>query len=69
MALITISGYPCSGKSTRAEQLRQHLEERLQDPSYAGPQLKVVVLSDDTLNLSRDVYNGMHHPLCSPFIQ
>ena len=62
MALITISGYPCSGKSTRAEQLRQHLEERLQDPSYAGPQLKVVVLSDDTLNLSRDVYNGAPHP-------
>ncbi|KAI0745976.1 chromatin associated protein KTI12 [Earliella scabrosa] len=57
MALITISGYPCSGKSQRAEQLRAHLEAKLQDPSYEGPQLKVVVISDDTLNISRSVYN------------
>ena len=60
MAFITISGYPCSGKSRRAEQLRAHLAARLQDPSYDGPQLKVVVVSDDSLNIARDVYNGEH---------
>ncbi|KAI0744184.1 chromatin associated protein KTI12 [Daedaleopsis nitida] len=57
MAFITMSGYPCSGKSRRAEQLRAHLEIRLQDPSYDGPRLKVVVISDDSLNISRTVYN------------
>lgn len=58
MAFITISGYPCSGKTQRVEQLRAHFESRLQDASYEGPPLKVVVVSDDRLNLSRNVYNG-----------
>ena len=59
MALVTISGYPSSGKSRRAEQLRVHLENRFQDSSYEGPRLKVVVISDDSLNISRDVYSSM----------
>ncbi|KAI0317190.1 chromatin associated protein KTI12 [Amylostereum chailletii] len=57
MALITVSGYPCSGKSTRANQLKVHLERRLQDPTYQGPRLKVVVLSDDTLHIPRSAYD------------
>ena len=59
MALITISGYPCSGKSQRAVQIKQHLEARLADPSYNGPTLSVVVLSDDNLNIDRSAYNGV----------
>ena len=59
MALITISGYPASGKTRRAEQLQALLERKLEDPSYEGPQLKVVVLSDDALHIKRDVYDGM----------
>ena len=58
MALITITGYPCSGKSRRAQQLREYLESKLGDPEYHGPTLKVGVLSDDNLNLSRSVYDG-----------
>lgn len=58
MALITISGFPCSGKTRRVEQIKKALESRLQDPNYAGPTLKVVVLSDDKLNISRDAYKG-----------
>ncbi|PCH36115.1 chromatin associated protein KTI12 [Wolfiporia cocos MD-104 SS10] len=57
MALITVSGYPSSGKSRRAEQLKTHLEARLRDPGYAGPNLKVSVVSDDVLNIDRQVYN------------
>ena len=49
MALITIAGYPSSGKTRRAEQIKLDLERRLEDPSYAGPKLKVVIVSDDTL--------------------
>ena len=58
MSLITISGYPCSGKTRRAEQIKTALDSRLQDASYEGPRLKVVILSDDTLNISRDAYKG-----------
>jgi len=57
MALITISGYPSSGKSRRAHQLKDFLEAQFKDPAYAGPQLKVLILSDDELNISRDAYN------------
>lgn len=58
MALVTISGYPCSGKTRRAEQIKRALEQRLQSTTYTGPRLKVSILSDDTLNLSRTSYNG-----------
>jgi len=59
MALITITGFPTSGKSRRAQQLKGYLESRLADPEYHGPTLTVVVLSDDSLNLSRSVYDGI----------
>ncbi|KIO07320.1 hypothetical protein M404DRAFT_941220 [Pisolithus tinctorius Marx 270] len=57
MALITVSGYPSSGKSQRAAQIKQHIEARLEDPSYVGPSLSVVVLDDGTLNIDRSSYN------------
>ena len=60
MALITITGYPSSGKSRRAQQLKEYLENKLADPEYQGPTLKLVVLSDDDLNLSRGVYDGIY---------
>lgn len=63
MALITISGYPSSGKSRRAYQIKSHLESRLQDPSYEGPKLKVVVISDESLHISRSAYNGSPYQL------
>ncbi|KAI0339827.1 chromatin associated protein KTI12 [Trametopsis cervina] len=56
MALITISGFPCSGKTRRAAQIKTALETCLKDPDYAGPKLKVVVLSDVDLNIARDAY-------------
>ncbi|TFK44648.1 chromatin associated protein KTI12 [Crucibulum laeve] len=57
MALITISGYPSSGKTQRATEIKEYLEHKLQDPSYQGPQLKVSILSDDILGLNRSAYN------------
>jgi len=58
MALITISGYPCSGKTTRAAQIKVFLENCLKDPSYDGSLAKVRMLSDDLLNLNRAIYDG-----------
>ncbi|KZT55936.1 chromatin associated protein KTI12 [Calocera cornea HHB12733] len=57
MACITISGYPCSGKTHRALQLKRYLEQRLADPAYEGPKLNVSALNDADLNLERTVYN------------
>ncbi|KAG8902333.1 hypothetical protein FRB99_004616 [Tulasnella sp. 403] len=57
MALVTISGYPASGKSRRVDQLTADLETRLADPQYDGPKLKVVVISDDLLGITRNVYD------------
>jgi len=57
MALITISGYPCSGKSRRAAQIKAHFESKLQQSDYNGPSLKVALLSDDLLNINRNAYD------------
>ncbi|KAI0044213.1 chromatin associated protein KTI12 [Auriscalpium vulgare] len=57
MALITLSGYPSSGKTRRVTQLKAHLQQRLQDPSYNGPKLTVAVISDDSLNIDRNAYD------------
>lgn len=65
MALITISGYPSSGKSTRAAQIKDYLEKQLALPEYEGPRLHVEVLSDDVLNLNRTVYNGTRFAPCA----
>ncbi|KAJ7594829.1 chromatin associated protein KTI12 [Mycena floridula] len=58
MALITISGYPCSGKTRRANELKKELETKLQHPSYLGPTLTVSILSDQTVNVHRSVYDN-----------
>ncbi|KIK03501.1 hypothetical protein K443DRAFT_676680 [Laccaria amethystina LaAM-08-1] len=57
MALITISGYPSSGKTTRANQIFNFLQIKLQNPEYQGPNLKVVLLSDDSLDIPRAAYD------------
>jgi protein KTI12 len=58
MALVTFSGYPSSGKTRRAIQLKEHLDRRLADPSCNDLRQKVVVLSDNSLNIDRSSYNG-----------
>ncbi|KZS88266.1 chromatin associated protein KTI12 [Sistotremastrum niveocremeum HHB9708] len=58
MALITVTGYPCSGKSKRVnDELVPSLQRRIDDPSYTGPIKRIVVLSDDSLNIPRSVYS------------
>ncbi|KAF8133288.1 hypothetical protein EV363DRAFT_1258888 [Boletus edulis] len=57
MSLITISGYPCAGKSHRAMQIKHSLEQCLADPAYAGLFLTVTILSDDALNIPRSAYD------------
>lgn len=58
MALITVSGYPSSGKSRRVAQLESYLATQLQSPAYTGPYRVIEIISDDTVGLERAVYDG-----------
>ncbi|TRM69629.1 chromatin associated protein KTI12 [Schizophyllum amplum] len=57
MAFITISGYPCSGKSTVAQKVKADLERRLQNTEYHGPSFRVIVASDESLSIPRSAYD------------
>ncbi|KAF8585952.1 chromatin associated protein KTI12 [Ramaria rubella] len=57
MALVTFTGFPASGKSKRAQELKTYLDSRFQSPTHTGPKLKVVLLSDEGLNVPRSAYN------------
>lgn len=58
MALVTLTGFPASGKSKRAQQLISFLETRFQSPEHASSKYKVVLISDEGLNIPRSAYNG-----------
>ncbi|CCO31357.1 Protein kti12 [Rhizoctonia solani AG-1 IB] len=59
MALVTLSGFPSSGKTRRAEQLKAYLEQKLQENSESEETKgwKVSVLSDEVLNIPRSSYD------------
>ncbi|KAJ3571768.1 hypothetical protein NP233_g3539 [Leucocoprinus birnbaumii] len=57
MALITFSGFPCSGKSGRVAELQQFLSSKLQDSAVESPFRSVEIISDDSLVLQRSVYD------------
>ena len=50
MALVTISGYPCSGKTRRAQELLRLLEER--------QGLRVCLVNDESVGLAKSAYDG-----------
>lgn len=55
MALVTIVGYPCSGKSRLAAALLEDFERRL---PHGGTLHKAVIVSDDNSHVPRTVYDG-----------
>jgi protein KTI12 len=50
--LIIVSGLPTSGKSTRANQLHDYLSKRIADTKY-----RLHLISDESLSISRTVYD------------
>jgi protein KTI12 len=70
MALITISGFPSSGKSRRAAQIHDFLSSTLQSQTSASsPQLKVKVISDDDVGVDRVSYDGLSHSFIPSFMR
>ncbi|TGJ78761.1 hypothetical protein E0Z10_g10007 [Xylaria hypoxylon] len=59
MPLIIVAGFPTSGKSTRAKQLHTYVSERIKNatPSGATPKYRLHLISDQTLSISRSVYD------------
>ncbi|GAA6049298.1 hypothetical protein JCM3770_005928 [Rhodotorula araucariae] len=59
MAMVTLCGYPCAGKTQRAQQLAAYLEAKLADPSTPPRHRarKVVLLNDESLGLAKSAYD------------
>lgn len=57
-----LSGYPCSGKTSRAEQLKEYFDAKIAEMGQSEARiarLKVHLINDEMLGLSREVYRGM----------
>lgn len=57
MALVTITGFPCSGKTTRALEIKALLESR--------QSLPVILINDESQNISKQAYDGAMVPQAS----
>ncbi|KAI1180087.1 chromatin associated protein KTI12 [Nemania sp. FL0916] len=59
MPLIVVTGFPTSGKSTRAKQLHDYLSERIKATTAGGatPKYRLHLISDQSLSISRTVYD------------
>ncbi|ORY95672.1 chromatin associated protein KTI12 [Syncephalastrum racemosum] len=53
MPLIVLTGYPSSGKSRRADQIKQYLLERLQNENK---NMRIHHIHDPSLNVTKDAY-------------
>ncbi|KAF8536676.1 chromatin associated protein KTI12 [Trichophaea hybrida] len=58
MPLIIISGYPCSGKTTRAQQIASYFHDRIASspPNTRETRLRVHLVNTESLSLPRTVY-------------
>lgn len=58
MPLVIFSGLPCSGKSTRAESLRDKLTEKISQlqPNEPGANYKVILHTDESLGITKEKY-------------
>ncbi|KAL7626893.1 kti12, chromatin associated [Parahypoxylon ruwenzoriense] len=64
MPLIIITGFPTSGKTTRAKQLHGYLSDRIQgvsiptgDGKSTSPKYRLHLISDQTLSIPRTAYD------------
>jgi protein KTI12 len=60
MALVTISGFPCSGKTTRAREIAAYFEKRAAEVAALSATAKfdVVVVDDEGCHVTRASYDG-----------
>ncbi|KAJ1671915.1 kti12, chromatin associated, partial [Spiromyces aspiralis] len=56
MPLIVFTGYPSSGKTTRAKELVEWISQRIYSYNYSGPIHTVKHITDDDLGYTKDIY-------------
>ncbi|KAJ2033854.1 kti12, chromatin associated [Coemansia sp. RSA 922] len=56
MPLIMMTGYPSSGKSTRALELKRLFEAKLSEPEHQHRRLTVQIIDDAYLGVTHDAY-------------
>lgn len=57
MALVTISGFPCVGKTRRAHELKAFFDAKLA-AGEGGPVTSVVIVDDESVHVTRAAYDG-----------
>jgi protein KTI12 len=55
MPLIIMSGFPCSGKTRRAEEIKKFFEERCK---AENKKLRIHIVNDEVLGISKLAYKG-----------
>jgi protein KTI12 len=55
MPLIIMTGFPCSGKTRRSEEIKTFFEERCKKENK---KLRIHVVNDEVLGLSKTAYKG-----------
>lgn len=53
MPIVLLSGYPCSGKTTRAKEIVDEFHSRV-------PERKVHLVSDSMLEIKKDAFRGAY---------
>lgn len=57
MPLIILTGYPSSGKTQRANEIKEYLQKRL---SEENKPLRIHIIDDASLHVTKDAYKGIH---------
>ncbi|CAB66461.1 elongator complex associated protein Kti12 [Schizosaccharomyces pombe] len=56
MPLIIVSGYPSSGKTTRSNELKKALEDRIHQNIDNTKDYRVIIINDESLNIEKETY-------------
>ena len=56
MPLIIITGYPCSGKTSRALEVKKLLEDKVK--AAAAEPIKIEIVNDESLHIPKSAYKG-----------
>lgn len=57
MALVTVSGFPCVGKTKRSQELKAYFEDKLK-AGEGGPITAVTIVDDESVHVTRASYDG-----------
>lgn len=55
MPLIILTGYPSSGKTQRANEIKEYLSKRLEEEKKS---FRIHVINDESLHVVKEAYKG-----------